>query len=64
MIHRSPSGTQALNKAETVKRQPYYSMSASLRFGLLSLRAWSDMGLGAVAQVNARPVWRPGRAAP
>ena len=35
-------------------------MGANLRFGLLSPRAWSDMGLGVVVQVNARPVRRPG----
>ena len=60
VIHRSPGGTQALKKAGTARGQFCYSMGANFRFGLLSLRAWSDMGLGAVAQVNARPVWRPG----
>ena len=39
VIHRSPGGTQALNKAEIVKGQFYYSTSANLRFGLTSLRA-------------------------
>ena len=60
VIHRSPGGGQALNRAGTVKGQFYYSTSANLRHGLLSLRGWSDMSIAAVAQVNARPVWRPG----
>ena len=60
VIRRSPGGTQALNKAGAVKGQFYYSTSANPRFGLLSLRAWSDISFGTVAQVNARPVWRPG----